>query len=523
MIGMMYLVLTAMLALNVSADILNGFTKLRHSMEETMKATDLRTAEFMDTFKAAYEESPGKYEDWWIIAQAVRSKSNEFYNYVEGFKLDIINMIDGTNYASTEECEAAGGVKNNSDTNKPQEYSERIGEGGKKNEDIFKEKMDEYRTYLTVVDSKCLVEKIELDHTFAHEWELKRDMMKALFSTDDVLDSEGEMISFQRSTFHEMPAGATLALLTKYQNDIRVAENDLVNFMMAAAGKSKVTVNYVEAIVRPEYGEYIMQGQHYRARIVSAMLDTTDVPKVFINGQEITNGVYDVACGTPGQYKYSGYMMVTGDTTRHSFTGQYTVGAPSATISNTDLNIMYRDYNNPFSISVPGTPDDKVKVSCSGASVSKSGKLWIIVPKGAAERLNIEVAAEVDGKIMPMGKQEYRVKDLPTPNAYFAKGNNYYPDDKGCVPRKDLLDASAKVVADYGPDGLVQAKFTISSFSVKLPSGKVLPCTGDKIDKKVLGELNKLKAGSQVTIVSIKAKNPGGKEVAMRPLPLQMN
>ena len=97
MIGMMYLVLTAMLALNVSADILNGFAKLRHSMEGSMLSTQRRTEDAMAGFEKVYAEDGGekKYGEWIAIARAVNDKSNEFYNYIEHFKMDIVNMVEG--------------------------------------------------------------------------------------------------------------------------------------------------------------------------------------------------------------------------------------------------------------------------------------------------------------------------------------------------------------------------------------------------------------------------------------------
>lgn len=416
-------------------------------------------------------------------------------------------------------------VDNNGETTKPHEYAlNRLDPNtGRINADEFKERMDHFRTYVTVVESPCLLHKIDIDSKFAHEWEMKVKMMSDLFSTDDVESTEGEgKISWQRSTFDEMPAGAVLALLTKYQNDIRVAENDLINFMFSAAGSSDFVVNSVTPIVIPTNGEYIMAGQHYRAKIASAMMDTNQVPRVFINGQEIFGGVYDIPVSGVGPKSFSGYMLVGEDTTHYNFTGQYTVGAPSATISNTDLNIMYRGYDNPFSISVPGTSSDKVKVTCAGANVTKSNGMWIIKPTGDANKAVIEVFAEVDGRSVSMGKQEYRVKALPRPDAYFANGENYFDGTKG-IPRSVLINPGSRIVADYGPDGLIKAKFTISGFAVKLPSGQEIQCKGDKMDAKALAAIQKLKAGNMVTLRYIKAKGPDGKEVTLRALPLELN
>lgn len=521
MIGMMYLILTAMLALNVSADILNGFTKLRHSMESSISSTDLRTADVMQMFEAAYskdEASKKKYGEWYEIALKVKEESDAFYNYIEGFKLDIANLVDNANYTKMPDKLKAG-----SDTNKPHQYA--INEidptTGKTHAITFHERMDAYCEYMTHAESKCVLERMK-DVKFKHSMEQKELMFKQLFSTEDlIVPGELEKITWERSTFEEMPADAVIALLTKYQNDIRVAQNDLITFFFTQTGSSDFVVNQVTPIVIPSNGEYIMQGQRYRAKIASAMIDTNQVPRVFINGVEIQDGIYEVASGSVGPHNYDGYMLIGDDTTHYRFKGQYTVGAPTATISNTDLNIMYRGYDNQFSISVPGVGSDKVRVQCSGATVTKNGNGWIIKP-GAGDKALIEVLAEVDGKMLSMGKQEYRVKQLPRPDAYFML-NGESKGDNGKITRSDLINGNARIEASYGPDGLIQAKFQITGFAVKLPSGTELQNSGNKFDGKTLDAIKKLKAGNMVTIRYIKAKGPDGATVTLRALPLELN
>jgi len=519
MIGMMYLILTAMLALNVSADILNGFTKLRHSMESSITSTDVRTADVMEMFATAYnkdEASKKKYGEWYEIAQKIQAESDRFYSYIESFKLDIANMVDNAEYT-----EMPNKLKGGSDTNKPHQYAinEKDPETGLSRAETFKQKMNEYCNYMTSPVSDCVQKRME-DPKFRHEWEQKADMFKRLFNTDDVVSEELETLKWERSTFEEMPADAVIALLTKYQNDVRIAEHDLIAFLFAQTGSSDFVVNQVTPLVIPTNGEYIMAGQHYRAKIASAMIDTNQVPRVFINGQEIFGGVYDVPASGVGPKTYNGYMLIGDDTTHYQFQGQYTVGAPSATISNTDLNIMYRGYDNQFSVSVPGVGHDKVRVQCSGASVSKNGNNWTIKP-GEGNTAIIEVLAEMDGRMVSMGKQEYRVKPLPRPDAYFMVGGVAKGDD-GKIARADILNTGAKIEASYGPDGLIQAKFKITGFAVKLPSGTELQNSGDRFSAQTIAAIQKLKAGNMVTIRYIKAVGPDGKTVTLRALPLEM-
>lgn len=515
----MYLVLTAMLALNVSADILNGFNKLRHSMESSIISSDARTEDAMKTFEAAYNKDEGgrkKYGEWWAIAQANKAKSDEFYNFIEQFKLDIVNLVENEEYQSMPSV-----IRNGSDTNKPHQYAiNERGESGKTHAQELREKMDEYRTYMTSADSECIRHKMA-DPKFAHDWNMKVDMYYSLFSTDDVVNEEGETIPWEQSIFEEMPAGAVFAMLTKYQNDIRLAEFDFVNFLYAAAGSSDFVINSVEAMVMPTSGEYILQGGHYRARIVSAAVDTNQTPVFYINGKEYTDGIYDVVGTSVGPQTFSGYMMMPDDTTHYPFKGQYTVGAPSATISNTDLNIMYRGFKNKFSISVPGMSHDKIKVSVSaGATLSQENGVYIIVPGDNVKDVTVTVKADVEGKLLSMGSQSYRVRALPKPGAYLKSGETEYSE--GNISRSALLNPSAAVIASYGPDGLLDLHYQIMSFKLNI-NGAISECKSDKFGKQERDKLGKLKKGAMISITDVSAKGPDGKVVKLRGIPLTLN
>ena len=160
-------------------------------------------------------------------------------------------------------------------------------------------------------------------------------------------------------------------------------------------------------------------------------------------------------------------------------------------------------------------------MQCAGASVTKNGNLWIIKPSSGATAV-IEVLAEVDGRMVSMGKQEYRVKQLPRPDAYFMLGGEA-KGETGKITRADLINSNARIEASYGPDGLIQAKFKITGFAVKLPSGTEIQNQGDKFNGKTLDAIKKLKAGNMVTIRYIKAVGPDGATVTLRALPLELN
>jgi gliding motility-associated protein GldM len=238
-----------------------------------------------------------------------------------------------------------------------------------------------------------------------------------------------------------------------------------------------------------------------------------------------SNGVYEVIANTVGVQKITGkigYMDQQGVMQYLPFEREYTVGEPTATISNTDLNIMYRGYDNPFSISVPGVSAHLLQVKCAQASIKQQGNMWIIRPNAeSSDNLEIEVYANLGGTAALMGSQVYRVKNLPRPDAYFEI--NGVPTEDTRIPRSHLINPKNKIVASYGADGLVQAKFEIIGFQVKLPTGASISVKGDHFDNKALDAIKKLKQGNMLNLMYIRAKGPDGKEVQLRGLSIELN
>jgi len=507
MISMMYLVLTAMLALNVSADILNGFTKLRHSMEASMSSTERRTGAVMESFKVQALDNDG-YKEWLVIANAVASKSDEFYDYIESFKLDIANMCDNKHYQAGDLDTIK--LKNGSDTNKPHQYAltEYDVESGRLHAEEMRYRMEEFRSYMTEAESPCIVDKIQKDADFREEWVRKQAMFNELFSTDDVVDEEGVTINWERSTFSEMPADAVIALLTKYQNDIRVAENDMISFLFIQAGSSDFVVNQATAVVIPTNGEYIMQGKPYRAKIVAAMMDTNQVPRVFIGGQEIENGEY-ITQGHIGENRYEGYMIIGDDTTKYPFRGQFTVGAPAATIANSECNVLYRGYANKMSISVPGVGSEALTVTCSNASIQKMGKgMWNITPS-SGQPVTINVSAMMDGHSVPQGAQTFQVKNLPRPIAYLTVGGKVVTASVP-VPLNSL--GSCGIKADNA-DAVIKVDWKITSYKVKCRRKNV---------PTLAAASSIAKSGDIIKVTDIHATGPGGQTAILNDLAIEV-
>jgi len=504
MIGMMYLVLTAMLALNVSAAILNGYTQVDDSLHATIETMQDSNAETYATFKAALDKNPEKTQEWYDKAMEVKRVSDEFFAYVQTFKDDMVLLADGKKAKQNAKVSEIG---KKDDTNIPAQYA--ISEG---NATVLKEKINRFRNFLIKY-----TEDVPGGSMF-------HDEMNRTFVTEDGTNAEGDPVTWENMIFNEMPMCASITVLTKLQNDIRHCEGKAVQLLYEATDAGDLRVNKFNAYVIPS-ANYVVKGTKYTAQVILAAIDSTQTPEYYVNGQKLGNkGIYEVIANTVGVQKITGkigYMDQQGVMQYLPFEREYTVGEPAATISNTDLNIMYRGYDNPFSISVPGVSAHLLQVKCNQASIVQKDGLWIISPNPTSpEKLTIEVYANISGTLALMGSHVYRVKDLPRPDAYFEI--NGVPTEDTRIPRAQLTNKKNKIVASYGADGLVQAKFEIVGFQVKLPTGTSPSIKGDCFDDKALNAIKKLKQGDMIHIQYIKAKGPDGKEIQLRALPIEL-
>ncbi|MBR5678538.1 MAG: gliding motility protein GldM [Paludibacteraceae bacterium] len=508
MIGMMYLVLTAMLALNVSTDILNGFTLVDNSLHSSIAAADTHNAKLYNDFQAANADNPEKTQEWFDKAKEVQLRADSLFNYIQDFKEHIALLADGKK--KVESLKAQGidptmHIEANSNLDVTGQYAIVQGNGLR-----LKEVVAYYRDYAAGL--------VETDA------ELREAILKNLATDRGWNAHEKDSCDWEVAVFDGMPVGASITILTKMQNDVRSTESQLIQYLMDRTDAGDLRVNKLNAYVIPN-SNYVIRGGRYSAQIILAAVDTTQRPEYYIEGQRINDqGRYEVPASGVGLKKYSGWIAyknpATGEMENLPFRSEYSVGEPAVTISNTDLNIMYRGYDNKFSISVPGISNDKIKVNVSGAAVRQQGGLWIIKPGDNAKSVSISVSAELDGRMQPMGNREYRVKALPKPGAYFKSGDKEYSD--GNISRGALLNSAATVIASYGPDGLLDLPYQITSFKVNI-NGVLTEARGNKFTRDQLDRLGKLKMGAIVVITDIRAKGPDGKEVRLSPVPLSLN
>jgi len=506
MIGMMYLVLTAMLALNVSTDILNGFTMVDNSLHSSIEASETRNARLYQDFEGALMKNPAKTQAHYDEAQKVRRKADSLYNYLQNFKYDIARLADG---GRVDAMIAQGEdptlhIQNNSDLDVAGEYAIVGGHGQE-----LKNNVSQYCAFITSLIN--------------HKDSVLSSAIKATLATEKAYNAHDRAwVDWEIAVFDGMPIGASMAVLSKMQNDVRTTEGQIIQYLMDQTDAGDVRVNKLNAYVIPN-SNYVIRGGKYQAQIIVAAVDTTQRPDYYVDGAKLSeHGIYEVTASGVGKKNYNGKIVIKNDEeiVELPFTGEYTVGEPAVTISNNDLNIMYRGYENKFSVSVPGVSDDRVRVTVTGAKAVQKGKEWIINPGDGVKTVTINVQAELDGKMQPMGSREYRVKQLPPPTAFFLAKEKEYPT--GNIAASVLSNSSGTIVASYGPDGLLDIPFTVTSFRAII-NNQTTPATGNKFTKQQLDQIAKLKKNQMVILQDIRAKGPGDQELRLSPLVLTVN
>ena len=497
MIGMMYLMLTAMLALNVSAEVLNGFTMISTSLQASIDSTEDRTARLYRTFREMNEQNPEKVGEWYARADSLRIASDALHEYIQTFKADMIHLADRN--ADSNDLESLTN-RTKADLNVAGQLA--IAEG--RGRDLQRRLQDHREFLIRLTDNDSI----------------KRVMYEALFDVDDA--------NWVDARFRMMPLGAAVTVLTKYQNDVRIAEMDMVQFLQRQTDAGDIRVNRISAHSIPTASSFVMQGGTYETRIILAAEDTTATPTIIVNGREIPDGILRIPANTPGVFPYSGVVRLTGtdgEIIERSFNSQFTVGQPSATISNVDLNVVYRGIDNRFSISVPGVAAANVNVTAEGANVRQSGNFFIVNPTRDLN-IRLNVSANINGRQTPMGSQEFRVRQIPDPKAFIqyrdGGGVMRQIDSEGRLSRAAMRSPDFALIASYGQDELIQANFNVVSFSMTTRIGNVT-AQGSRLTPRQLQDIERLERGDIVTFRDIRATGPDGTERRLGLLQITIN
>ena len=496
MINMMYLVLTALLALNVSREVMDAFYEVMISQEASIETVEKQNSSIYTAFEAAAAENPVKAGPWRDKANDVKSRSAALYQQIEDLKRGVI--------------EASGGADEESgDPNKPQKMDD----------------LEAAPNYFLIQGNGAKLKAALADYREFMKTEAEGNdlLINSIEGTFDLSDHkhDGTTISWEQHKFEHFPLISVLTFLTKMQSDVRTSEANVIDYLQKNITASDLKFTGVRTVVMPK-STFVTKGGEYEADVFLAAFDETQNPTVIINGEaleeeDIIGGVAKVRfpANRVGETTWNGEIKLVqnGEEKVFPVEGSFNVAPPSVVISPTKMNVLYRGVDNPLEISVPGV--DPSNLIVSGTGVKKSGNGYIAdVTRNRGGELKISVSVRDGDKTSNMGSKVFRVKNLPD-----AAGSIFGKTD-GLMSAN--LIKKAKVEAKFNNFDF-ELPLRVTAFQIIVPPFAPIDCKGNTLSSNARAALDKAKPGTPVIIRNIRATTAKGIKPKVAPITIDLN
>ncbi len=398
MIGMMYLVLTAMLALNVSNEVLNAFKLVNDGLENTTGNFAQKNNLTMDAFESAMKNNATKTKPFYDKAKLAKQYGEELTSYVGQIKEDMIKEAGGR------DPEENNDLKDRQNLDISAEMMVTKGKGAELKAKI----LDTRKKLIALADAKD-----------------QAGINFSLNAVDPPAGKEGLARSWESYQFEAVPVTAAVTLLSKIQTDAENAKSEMLTYLLKSIDAQDFKFDQLEAtVVAPT--SYVLVGQEYTADVFLTASSSTQAPEIYIGGSKLKvengKGKYSGSTTKEGLFNWGGVIKVKspdGSVKDYKFEQSYQVASPTATVSADKMNVFYIGVDNPVTISGPGVQKEKIRAGISAGSLSGSNGSYIVrVTDASGPKVFINVSAELKpGSIAKLGGKEYRVKSIPDPIA----------------------------------------------------------------------------------------------------------
>ncbi|HBD27142.1 gliding motility protein GldM [Flavobacterium sp.] len=489
MINLMYLVFIAMLALNMSKEVLTAFGNFNDKFSESNKLTEQSNATLLSALDTKATDEPAKYAEPARKAKDVAKISKDFVAFLETVKAEVTEGI---------EPDETGKLPFESMDKSTIDEKWFAGDGYSPRGTEIVSKIDKY-----VADVKKVLGNDVKYIPFIKEIEKK-------FSTADITNREGVKQKFLDYKTKGFPAVSTLTFITAMQNDVKNTEAGAYNLFLGNALQSAASMKNFQAIVVLDKNAYFA-GEQVTGKVVLGRYDANTVPTSFKGPGKIENGqaVISMTAGGIGEQNISGEFgfLEDGKEIPLKFEGKYVVvPRPNQAIISADkMNVVYRGVPNPISISVPGIASNKVNASAPGMSKVGDGKFMLKPGSGSEVKISVN-ATMPDGKSMSSA-QVFRIKGLPAPTGKVGGS------EKNKGPKSNLEVCSVTAVME---DFDFPVTVNVTQFNVKVPGQPTIVVSGNRMDTRARSAIAKAQKGDVVVISEIKASFTGIDQMAKK-------
>ncbi len=533
MIGMMYLVLTCLLALNISREVLEGFVTINDSIEKTNSNFTTNTNMMMEAFDEAIKHGHNEAKPYYVKAKEVTALTQKTFEYIDKLKKEVKQYTEDVKGADTM---SLGRIQNLDNFDKPTFLLIGADEKKPKTGTFSAKELRSNIETLTVELNKMITEMKDKDGLKLPEKDylILKDKIKLFTPQDNFKDKEGKPITWEFKNFYNMPLAAVITNFSKIQSDIRNIEAEMISTFAAASSKLSVKFNMLEARIVP-VSQYVQSGSPFTADVflTASSTDFNEDNMQFILGDVDTttgklsegavvlpieggNGKINLPTSVAGHKEIKGWIKFregTGTYKYFKYDNEYVVANSAVAVSADKMNVMYIGVENPISVSAAGVaPTDLVvSVSGGGASLINQGNGKYIAKVTSSGTCAVTVMQKTETGLRAQGAPKiFRVKALPSPPLKVA--------GKVTTGLLELDKSVAYMIGGIGVDNTgfeYNAPFKIKEFTMftfNAPKGvsDEYKCSGGSLSVEAIAAIRKVKKGSKVYFENIKVIAPGG-------------
>ncbi|SDX39548.1 protein involved in gliding motility GldM [Lutibacter oricola] len=491
MINLMYLVFIAMLAMNMSKEVLSAFGYMNEKLIENNITATTKNQDVLDNLATKASEQPEKYKSLYEIASKVNTLSNDFNTYLESQKTFFLEgKEDKTDYETMDQSNLVDEYffKNNKPTDEGQKFLDNI---------------NGYRNSI-----------IEL---LGDKSPLKASINKRFDTSDQEIKDGIKLQPWLNNRYEGFPLISTVTNLTAMQTDIKTTQSEIFSNLLGGQLESDVSMSNYKTILIPEKSAFF-QGENFKGKIVLGRYDASLKPsEVVVNGRKVTKiedggAILEFPAGSVGERDIKGKFVFieNGEPVEIEINSSYAVipKPNSAVISADKMNVVYRGVVNPMTISIPGIPDNKVTATGSGLRKGSGSGKYIMTPSSGRE-VTINVSGTLPNGQKVSSSQKFRIKDIPSPRGTIRKQSGHIK-----MPKTSLGKATVGVeLADFDFD----LKLSTTGFTVKVPGQSAVVVRGSRMNVQAQKAISKAKRGDVVTLFDIKSTISGNSGYRIKP------
>ncbi len=482
MINLMYLVFIAMLALNMSKEVLSAFGFMNEKLTENNASADIKLKDVYANLDLKATEQAAKFNPLKQKADKIKTISSKLYSYLDNLKSKMTaNIPDKKDYEVMDK------------TNFLDEYFFEGDNFTKKGQE-FVDNINEYR--------KGVVHVLGKNNKF-------NPIINKRFSTEDEINRDGKAIRWLDYRYKSFPLIASITNISQIQSDIKNTETDIITSLLGGKLEEALSLDNYKGIIALDKNAYFT-GENVTGKIVLGRYDATLEPdKVILNDKEydkIESGqvIIDLPAGRVGSHDIKGKISFTqnNEVVEVPFKSSYSVipEPNTAVVSADKMNVVYRGLDNPISVSLPGVSHNAIRVSLKNGTLKGSKGKYIVRP-GAGKLATISVSAKLSNGKIVRHKKSFRIKDLPP-----AMGSVRGEFGTVRMPKSSLTNAP---ISAGLPDFEFDLKIRVKSFKIKVPNQLTVIVKGTKLTPAARKVLSKAKRGDQINIYDIKATANG--------------